>query len=61
MMKNVIAQLKQNQEMMSQFLQGRLAVAGVSTAEQQAMFDVMKGQQTAKEQVRNSYWWNGNT
>lgn len=59
MLKNVIAQLKQNQEMMSQFLQGRVALAGVSAVEQQAMMDIMKGQQTAKEQVRNSVWWTG--
>ncbi|PWV92107.1 hypothetical protein DFQ01_13653 [Paenibacillus cellulosilyticus] len=59
MLKNAIAQLKQNQEMMSQFLQGRVALAGVSAAEQRALHDIMSGQQTAKEQVRNLTWWAG--
>jgi hypothetical protein len=59
MIKNVIAQLKQNQEMMSQFLQGRVALAGVSAAEQQAIIDIMKGQESAKEQVRATMFWVG--
>ncbi|MWC31177.1 competence pheromone ComX [Paenibacillus sp. MMS18-CY102] len=60
MIKNVIAQLKQSPEMMSQFLQGHLVPAGVSATERQVIIDIMCGpQQSPKDGYRLSTWWLG--
>ncbi|MBD3919049.1 competence pheromone ComX [Paenibacillus sp. PR3] len=56
MLKEAIAQLKQNSGMMTQFVQGDVALAGINSKQQQAMLDIFKGQETAKEQVRAFYW-----
>ncbi|PWW02763.1 hypothetical protein DFQ01_10839 [Paenibacillus cellulosilyticus] len=56
MLKEVIAQLKQNPGMMAQFVQGNVALAGINPNQQQAMLDIFKGQETAKEQVRKLLW-----
>ncbi|GMK41424.1 hypothetical protein PCCS19_44800 [Paenibacillus sp. CCS19] len=56
MLKEVIAQLKQNSGMMAQFKQGNLALAGMNSSQQQAMLDIFKGRETAKEQVRALFW-----
>lgn len=57
LLKDVIAQLKQNPGMMTQFVQGNVALAGLNRNQQQAMLDIFKGQETAKEQVRKIYWY----
>jgi|GEM_PF-1059460 len=55
--KEMIAQLKQNPGMMQQFVQGNVVLAGVNSTQQQAMLDIFKGQETAKEQVRKFLWF----
>ncbi|EFM10571.1 hypothetical protein PaecuDRAFT_2481 [Paenibacillus curdlanolyticus YK9] len=58
MIKNVIAQLKQSPEMMSQFLQGRLVPAGVSATEHQVMIEIMRAQKSPEDKLnRGQYWW----
>ncbi|WP_127530657.1 competence pheromone ComX [Paenibacillus kobensis] len=59
MLKELIAQLKQNHGMRTQFAQGNVAFAGVNMNQQQAMIDILKGQETAKEQVRAGNFWIG--
>ncbi|WP_127533401.1 competence pheromone ComX [Paenibacillus kobensis] len=58
MLKNVIAQLKQNSGMMTQFMNGNVALAGANVNQQRAVFDIFKGQETAKDQVRagSDFW-----
>ncbi|MNR59896.1 hypothetical protein D3C85_1812530 [compost metagenome] len=51
MLKHVIAQLKQNSGMMTQFMHGNVALAGVNVKQQQAVFDIFLGQGTAKDRV----------
>lgn len=59
-LKEAIAKLKQSPEMMAQFVQGNAALAGINSNQQQAMLDIFKGRETAKEQVRSYDFWRGN-
>ncbi|GFN31090.1 competence pheromone ComX [Paenibacillus xylaniclasticus] len=58
MLREVIAQLKQNHGTMTRFVQGNVALAGVNNNQQQAILDIFKGKVTAEEQVRafNPFW-----
>ncbi|WP_127533399.1 competence pheromone ComX [Paenibacillus kobensis] len=59
MLREAIAQMKQNPEMMRQLIRENKALEAVSQAQQQAMYDVIKESQPAKVQVRG-LWWNTN-
>ncbi|MNF88723.1 hypothetical protein D3C84_712230 [compost metagenome] len=56
MLKNMIAQMKQEPRVMNQFMQGNVVLAGVNGKQQQALLDIFKGKQSAKEQVRAIFW-----
>lgn len=55
MLKQVIAQLKQSPELLSQLQQGRLSFAGVSPEEHRALAEVMKAQ--SGEPRKNAKFW----
>lgn len=55
MLKQIIAQLKQSPEMLSQLQQGRLSFAGVSQEEHKALMEVMEAQ--SGEPRKNAKFW----
>jgi len=58
MLKDAIARMKQDPEMLRQFIRENKAPEGVSQAQQQAMYDIFKEpQKEAKGQVRALYWY----
>lgn len=56
MLKETIRQLASSTEKMSMVMGGQMQLAGVSVAEQKALFGELKDKSDKKENYRLSYW-----